>query len=260
MKNQSARWVFPVCLCLGGLAVAQEPRPPAAAVEGIKGVKEDAVANVKRIETGNAAASGGIVTGTKSDAQGVNKVNGVETISGVQADGRTVLPPTNPVAPPPPPPPSGVVQPATTVVAPPPPPPPPSGVIQPAPSVAAPPPPPASVVQPATSVAPPPPPPIVSAGGTAVPAGGGSVGSAANIRAVQGVAGIDTAKLQNLEKALVLKQGGGDTPTGAGAEKGGKGKSAAAALLAVPLEKKPGPKQDGRDGFQEFEKLQNNGS
>jgi hypothetical protein len=204
MKNQSARWIFLVWLSIGSLVIAQEPRPPAAAVEGIKGVKEDAVAKVKNIETGNAAESGGVATGTKNSTQGVNKINGVETINGVKADGRTVVPPTNPLVPPPP--------------------------------------------------------PIVSAGGTAIPAGGGSVGNAANIRAVQGVAGINTAKLQNLEKALVLKQGGGGTPVGGGAEKGGKGKSAAAALLAAPLEKRAGPKEDGRAGFQEFEKLQNNGS
>ncbi|MEA3210845.1 MAG: hypothetical protein QOE70_3902 [Chthoniobacter sp.] len=194
MKNQSAHWVIPVWLCLGGLVVAQEKSAPAAPVEGIKGVREDAVETVKHVETGNSATN---------TAQGVNKINGVETINGVKEDGRTVVPPTNP---------------------------------------------------------PPPPPPIVSAGGTAIPAGGGSVGSAANIRAIKGVSGINSAKLQNLEKALILKQGGGGTPTGAGAEKGGKGKSAAAALLASPLEKKPGPKEDGRAGFQEFEKLQNNGS
>lgn len=197
MKNQSARWVFPVWLGLSAIAAAEEQRPPTAAVEGIKGVKEDAVAKVKNVETG-------VANGPKSSAHGVNKINGVETINGVNADGRTVLPPTNPVAPPPP--------------------------------------------------------PIVSAGGTAIPAGGGSVGSAANIRAIKGVSGINSAKLQNLEKALILKQGGGGTPAGGGAEKGGKGKSAAAALLAAPLEKKAGPKEDGRAGFQEFEKLQNNGS
>ena len=50
----------------------------------------DAVANVKNVETGNAATS---------TAQGVNKINGVETINGVKADGRTVVPPTKPVAP-----------------------------------------------------------------------------------------------------------------------------------------------------------------
>jgi hypothetical protein len=217
MKNQSARWVFPVCLCLGGLVAAQEQRTPTAAVEGIKGVKGDAVAKVKNVETGNATPSGGVVTGTKSDAQGVNKINGVETINGVKADGRNAVLPPPPVAPPPPV--SSVAPPPVKPVAPP----------------------------------PPPPPPIVSVGGTAVPAGGGSVGSAANIRAVKGVTGINSAKLQNLEKALILKQGGGGTPTG-------NGRAAAAGLLATPLGKTPGPKEDGRGGFQEFEKLQNNGS
>jgi hypothetical protein len=227
MKNLSAHWAITAWLGLGALAIAQEPRLPTAAVEGIKGVKQEAVAEIKNVEPGNAGPSDGVASGTKSNAQGVNKINGVETINGVKGAGRTVIPPPPPGAPPPPPPPSGVVQPATS----------------------------AKPVAP-----PPPPPPVVSAGGTALPAGGGSVGSTAHIRAVQGVAGINTAKLQNLEKALVLKQGGGGTPSGAGAEKGGKGKSAAAALLAAPLEKQPGPKEDGRAGFQEFEKLQNNGS
>jgi hypothetical protein len=212
--GQSRLYTVAIFLAISLVAAqAQEPRPATAGVDGIKGVKEDAVANVNNVETGNAATS---------TAQGVNKINGVETINGVKAAGRTVVPPTGSVVPPPPPPPVGA--------APPPPSPPPS------------------------------PPPIVSAGGTAVPAGGGSVGTAANIRAIKGVSGINSAKLQNLEKALILKQGGGGTPTGTGAENGGKGKSAAAALLAAPLEKKPGPKEDGRAGFQEFEKLQNNGS
>lgn len=223
MKNQSTRWIFSVWFSLGGFVHAQQPSPPAA-VEGIKGVKEDAVAKVKHIETGNAATS----------TQGVNKINGVETINGVKADGRTVVPPTGSVVPPPPPPPKGAAAPL-------------------------PPPPPTSVAPPLTSPTAPPPPPITSAGGTAVPAGGGSVGSAVNIRAIKGVSGINSAKLQNLAKALILKQGGG-TPTGSGAENGGKGKAAAAALLAAPLDKKTGPKEDGRAGFQEFEKLQNNGS
>ncbi len=218
--GQSRLYMGGVLLALSlAAASAQEPRPASSAVEGIKGVKEEAVAKVGNVETGNAATS------APRTVQGVNKINGVETINGVKADGRNaVLPP--PVAPPPPP---------ATSVAPPP--------VKP---VA---PPPVSPVAPP----PPPPPPIVSAGGTAVPAGGGSVGSAANVRAVKGVTGIDSAKLQNLEKALILKQGGGGTPTG-------NGRAAAAGLLATPLGKTPGPKQDGRDGFQEFEKLQNNGS
>lgn len=182
MKNRIALRTILLWLCLASLAGAEEKTPAPAAVAGIKGVKEDAVATVKNVEPG-------IATGTKSSAQGVNKIDGIDTINGVKADRRTaVLPP-----------------------------------------------------------------PVVPAGGTAIPAGGGSVGSAANIRAVKGVGGINAAKLQNLEAALNIKHDAGGTPTG-------KGKAAAAALGGPPG--KPGvkPKEDGRAGFQEFEKLQNNGS
>jgi hypothetical protein len=203
MNQPHTHWVISAWLCLGCFAAAQEKRPATAAVEGIKGVKEDAVAKVKHVETGNAAASGGVVTGTKSNAQGVNKIDGVETIDGVKADGRTAVPPVSSVVP-----------------------------------------------------------PIAPAGGNAVPAGGGTVGSGGTIHSVHGVSGINTARLRNLEAALLMKQGGGGTPAGSGAEKGGKGKSAAAALLGAPLGKPEpkAPKEDGRAGFQEFEKLQNSGS
>ena len=100
MKNQSARWVLPVWLCLGGVVAAQEQRPPTSAVEGVKGVKQDAVESVKKVEPG-----------TASSAQGVNKINGVK------ADGRAVVPPANP---PPPPPVSPVAPPPVNPVAPPP--------------------------------------------------------------------------------------------------------------------------------------------
>lgn len=188
MKIPFGQRAIPVWLCLGCLAVAQEKRPPApAAVESIKGVKEEAAAKIKNIETGTIAAP-------KNAAQGVNKVDGVNTVNGVKADGRTV------VLPPPP------------------------------------------VLKP---VAPPPPPPIV---GTAVNVAVGTVGTGA-VRPVTGVTGINAAKLQNLEAALAIKQGGGP-------DKGAKGKAAAAALLGVPGPgPKAGPKTDGRAGFQEFEKL-----
>jgi hypothetical protein len=201
MKPSSVGWIFSMGLGLGFATCAHAQEQPTPAVQGIKGVKEEAVSDVKNIETGNAASSGGVVNpGTKSDAQGVNKVNGVETIQGVKSDGRNAVLPT------PPPPPA--------------------------------------------------PPPIVPAGGTTVPAGGGSVGTAANIRAVQGVGGINTTKLQNLEAALNLKKDATVTPAGGT----GKGRAAAAGLLSAPLEKQTGPKEDGRAGFQEFEKLQNTGS
>lgn len=204
MKIRYAHWLisFGLALSQTGPAFAQEPAAAPAAAPAVKGVREDAVATIKHPETGNAAAeNGGVTQGSPNATQGVNKVNGVETINGVKEDGRTVVPPTKV-----------------------------------------------------------PPPPAVQQAGTAVAAGGGSVGSAATIRSVQGVTGIQTDKIKNLEAALVLKQGGGGTPAGGGAEKGGKGKAAAAALLAAPLEKPKKPKEDGRAGFQEFEKLQNNGS
>ena len=129
--------------------------------------------------------------------------------------------------------------------------------LTPPPPIAATPPPPPPAASTTTAV---PPPPIVSAGGTATPAGGGAIGSTASIQAVKGVSGISSPKLQNLEAALLIKNGA-DTPAGSGAEKGGKGRAAAAGLLSAPLGKPAqAPKEDGRAGFQEFEKLQNTGS
>src|SRR5262245_2084392 len=228
MKKSFVHWVVPMSLGLGGLTMAQQAAPAPAAVQGVTGVKQEAVSSVKQLEQGTTTPTGGVTTGAKNDAQAVNKVNGVETINGVKADGRTVVPPPPPTnVPPPPPPPTAV------------------------------PPPPVK----ATNAPPPPPPPAAHQAGTAAPVGGDAVGTAAKIQAVKGVTGLNTAKIQNLEAALKLKQGG-ETPAGTGEEKGGKGKAAAAALLGAPLEKPnpKAPKEDGRAGFQEFEKLQNLGS
>lgn len=247
MKKSFVHWIVPVSLSLGGMAVAQQavPGPAPAAVEGVTGVKQEAVSSIKQLEKGTAAPTGGVTTGAKNDAQAVNKVNGVETINGVKADGRAVVPPPPPtnVPPPPPPPPQAIT----------------SGAKHDAQAVDK-----VTGVEttPPTSVAPPPPPPpAVHQAGTAAPVGGGAVGNAAKIQSVKGVTGLNTAKIQNLEAALQLKQGG-ETPAGTGQEKGGKGKAAAAALLGAPLEKPnpKAPKEDGRAGFQEFEKLQNLGS
>ena len=196
MKHRNARWFSAVLLALACLVRAQEKTPPPAVVSGIKGVKEEAVAKVKPIEPT-------VATTPKNTAQGVNKIDGIDTINGVKADGRA------PVLPPPP-------------VQPPPPPPPPKA------------------------------PPVVGVKGTAVNVGGGTVGAGGSIRAVNGVAGINAAKLQNLEVALQIKQN--PTPEGPGKAK------AAAALLGPGPGTKTGPKADGRAVFQEFEKLPNNGS
>ena len=193
-------WICAAWLGLTWLAVqsvAQEKiPPPTAAVSSIKGVKEEAAAKVKPIEPT-------VPPPPKNTAQGVNKIDGIDTINGVKADGRA------PVLPPPP-------------VQPPPPPPPPKA------------------------------PPVVGVKGTAVNVGGGTVGAGGSIRAVNGVAGINAAKLQNLEVALQIKQN--PTPEGPGKAK------AAAALLGPGPGTKTGPKKDGRDVFQEFEKLPNKGS
>ncbi len=182
-------------LCLAGLAVAQEKSPPrTAAVAGIKGVKEEAVAKVKPIEPT-------VTPPLKNAAQGVNKIDGIDTINGVKADGRAPVLPPPPVQPPPPPPKA---------------------------------------------------PPVVGVKGTAVNVGGGTVGAGGSIRAVNGVAGINAAKLQNLEVALQIKQN--PTPEGPGKAK------AAAALLGPGPGTKTGPKADGRAIFQEFEKSPNKGS
>lgn len=185
MNHRPILPVISVWLCLATAAGAQEKTQPAAApsapapltpaaVEGIRGVKQEAVQQVKNVESG-------ITTGAKNGAQAVNKIDGVQTINGVKADGKTAAVPPKPV------------------------------------------------VQ-----------PVISGAGS--------------IQAVNGVTGINAAKLQNLEAALQLKHGETGTPNG-------KGRAAAAGLLGAP-NGKPGlkPKEDGRAGFQEFEKLQNAGS
>ncbi len=114
-----------------------------------------------------------------------------------------------------------------------------------------------------TPVQPPPPKSEVRpTGGLAVEAGGATIGSGDSIRAVRGVTGITPPKIRNLEAALLMKQSD-SPPAPAGAANAGKGKAAAAALLSSPAGKTdppPAAKTDGRGGFQEFEKLQNNGS
>ena len=223
MKLRSTIWAIPSFVCLGCVVSAQENRPAPAAVEGVKGVKQEAVQKIKNVETG-----------TATSAKDVNKVDGINTINGVKADGRAAIPPVQSFVPPPI---SGTAMKveigsatgtATTA----------KGVnkvdgIDTINGVKAE----GQAVKPPVTHVPPPP----------------IAGTAATIHAVQGVAGINAAKLQNLEAALKLKHEGAGTPTD-------KGKAAAAALGGPGPSIKPGPKQDGRAGFQEFQKLQTNGS
>ena len=180
MKTSTTLW-----LCLASLAIAQEKAVTPAAVSGVKGVKQDAVEQVRNVEPGITAA------------QGVNKINGVK------ADGNAAIPPVNPVVPPP-------VKGTTNN---------------------------ANGIKAAGQTAPVPVQSVVS-----------GVGS---IQAVNGVTGINAAKLQNLEAALKIKDEAGPHD--------GKGKAAAAALGGPPGKPGKAPK-DGREGFQEFEKLKTNGS
>ena len=179
MKTSTTLW-----LCLASLAIAQEKAVTPAAVSGVKGVKQDAVEQVKNVEPGITAA------------QGVNKINGVK------ADGSTAIPPVNPVLPPP------VT--GTTSDA--------KGVNK------------INGVKAAGQTAPVPVQPIISVAGS--------------IQAVNGVIGINAAKLQNLEAALKIKDETGPHD--------GKGKAATAALGGPPGKPGKAPK-DGREGFQEFE-------
>jgi len=184
MNHRSLLRTLPAWLGLAAAACAQEkaplPAPPAvpavpapAAVEGVKGVKQEAIQKVKNVEPG-------ITPTAKNAAEAVNKIDGVQTIQGVKAEGHAATTPVQPV------------------------------------------------VQ-----------PVITGAGT--------------VQAVQGVTGINTAKLQNLEAALQLKHGEAGTPNA-------KGRAAAAGLGAPNGKPGPKPKEDGRAGFQEFEKLQNAGS
>jgi hypothetical protein len=104
----------------------------------------------------------------------------------------------------------------------------------------------------------PPPPPV----GSATQVQANAVGAVSSIRAVKGVQGIIPPKQLNLEAALLIKQDA-NTPAGTGAEQGGKGKAAAAALLTAPgarVPAKPQPGVDGRAALQEFEKQTTPGS
>jgi hypothetical protein len=164
---------------------------------------------------------------------------------GVEQAATAVKPVTAPgtvAAPTPPPPPQGVGQEATAVkpaggpgtASTPPPPPPPKGVDQGAPDAA----PVAGQGSPAP-VVPPSPKGIGSVEG--VKASGGGV-----IRAVEGVAGIDTEKLRNLEAALMAKP--------APVPEDPKVKAKAAAQLLQKPTPAPKPAQrmaDGRPDFQE---------
>ncbi len=216
---------LPLGLFLAAAVIAADAPP--SAVEGVKGVRQEGAAKVKNIDPRTARpVSPEKAEGVEQSATAVKPASGPGTVA----------------APTPPPPPQGVGQEATAVkpaggpgtASAPPPPPPPTGVDQGAPEAA----PVAGQGSPAP-VAPPSPKGIGSVEG--VKASGGGV-----IRAVEGVAGIDTEKLRNLEAALMAKP--------APVPEDPKAKAKAAAQLLQKPTPAPKPAQrmaDGRPDFQE---------
>lgn len=101
MKTTHSFSALAFTLLLLGTAGSRADEKPAAPAEinGVQGVKQEAVPSVRKVEppTANAAAV--------NQAQGTTKVNGVNTVNGVKADGREAVQPVAPVPPPPPPPP-----------------------------------------------------------------------------------------------------------------------------------------------------------
>lgn len=244
---------LPLTLFLAATAIAADAPP--SAVEGVKGVRQEGAAKVKNIDPRTARpVSPEKAEGVQQSATAVKPATGPGTAStpppppppkGVDQGATAVKPAGGPgtvAAPTPPPPPQGVGQEATAVkpaggpgtASTPPPPPPPKGVDQGAPDAA----PVAGQGSPAP-VVPPSPKGIGSVEG--VKASGGGV-----IRAVEGVAGIDTEKLRNLEAALMAKP--------APVPEDPKVKAKAAAQLLQKPTPAPKPAQrmaDGRPDFQE---------
>ena len=191
-------------LCLFASALAQETRN--AAAEGVRGVNQEGSATVKNVDP-------------RTTAVNAEKVQGVEKVEGVKATG------AKGATPPPPPPPhqaKGVekVEGVKTVEG-----------IKGAGTKAVPPPPAAKAVKP---------PPV----GTAAHIEPGKIGTGGTIKAIEGVKGLQTEKLKNLEAALQIKE----KPEHNG---GGKAKAAAELITQPGPLAQPGPKQDGRTLFPE---------
>jgi len=225
------------------LACAQQAPAPAA-VEGVRGVRQEGSGKVREIDP----AAKNVAPAT---AQGVDKVEGVKAPGGAKPVKQT--PPASVTegakATPPPPAPKGVeaaegVKGAGTKATPPPPP---------AKGVAA-----AEGVKPPEGVkgagakaTPPPPPAKGLAGVNGVKPPEGVKPAAGGIKPVEGVTGIGAGKQQNLEAALQVKPAGKPEP---------KKAKAAAALLRGPEPKGKPEKQDDRKLFEEAKKIPDNGS
>lgn len=217
-----------LCLC-GASAFAQETPAPAA-VEGVRGVRQEGSGKVKEVDP----AAKNVAPTT---VQGVEKVDGVKT-PGVAEPVKQAPPPASvtegakPV--------EGAGTKAT------PPPPPTKGLVG-AEGVK----PPEGVKGAGTKATPPPPPAKGLAGVKGVKPSEGVKPAAGGIKPVEGVTGIGAGKQQNLEAALQVEAA--DKP-------GPKKAKAAAALLAGPEPKGKPVKADDRKVFEEARKIPDNGS
>jgi hypothetical protein len=217
-------------LCLFGASAFAQETPAPAAVEGVRGVRQEGSGKVKEIDP----AAKNVAPTT---VQGVEKVDGVKTPGGAKPV-KQAPPPASvtatakPVegaeakAPPPPPPTKGLV--GTEGVKPP-----------------------EGVKGAGTKATPPPPPAKGLAGVKGVKPPEGVKPAAGGIKPVEGVTGIGAGKQQNLEAALQVEAAG--TP-------GPKKAKAAAALLAGPEPKGKPTKADDRKVFEEARKIPDNGS
>lgn len=205
--------------CTIGFVRAQEKKPAAAAINGVKGVQQEAVQSIRKVEPptvnppppSNPAQTVNKIDGVKAPGQDAppsalvtHAVQSVNAIQGIKVPGTGT---------PPPPPPAGNAAHGVNKV---------EGIQAATPN--------------AVQGLPPSPAAAVS-----------------SIRAVQGVQGIIAPKQLNLEAALLMKEASKGPPVGGGAE-GGKGKAAAAALLSgppIPDPAPPTPAGDGRAELQE---------
>jgi len=224
--------IFLFFFCVVCAAAQQAPAP--AAVEGVRGVRQEGSGKVKEIDPA-----------TKKVAP--TTVQGVEKVDGVKVPGATKpVEGADTKAPPPPPPTKGLV--GAEGVKPPegvkgsgtkgtPPSPAPKGV---------------EAVKGAGSKATPPPPPAKGlAGIKGIKPPEGVKPAAGGIKPVEGVTGIGAGKQQNLEAALQVEAAGKPEP---------KKAKAAAALLAGPEPKGKPTKTDDRKVFEEARKIPDNGS
>lgn len=237
-----------------GLAAAHAQEAPApAAVEGVRGVRQEGSGKVREVDP----AAKNVAPTT---VQGVEKVDGVKAPGGAKPVKQAPPPAAAPVAgaeakaPPPPPakgpvgaegvrPPEGVKGAGTKGT---PPPPAPKGVeaVQ---GVK----PPESVQGAGTKATPPPPPAKGLAGVKGVKPPAGVKPAAGGIKPVEGVTGIGAGKQANLEAALQVEAAG---------QPGPKKAKAAAALLAGPEPKAKPARSDDRKVFEEARKIPDNGS